>query len=129
MRVTHPPVRFTDARGAITDIVQREAFDAATIITTRKGAVRGNHWHAQTVQFMYLVSGRMRIASQIPGRAVERVEVRTGDLVLDEPLERHAMRALEDTTFVVLTRGPRGGTDYESDTHRLGPDELLEREE
>jgi hypothetical protein len=35
------------------------------------------------------------------------------------PHEAHAIEALEDTTMVVMTRGPRGGREYESDTYRL----------
>jgi len=38
-------------------------------------------------------------------------------------MEAHALQALEDTTMVVMTRGPRGGREYESDTFRLS--ELL----
>ena len=34
-------------------------------------------------------------------------------------LEHHAVHALEDSVFMVFTRGPRGGDDYESDTFRL----------
>ena len=34
-------------------------------------------------------------------------------------MERHAFQAIEDTTFLVLTRGPRGGENYETDTFRL----------
>jgi hypothetical protein len=34
-------------------------------------------------------------------------------------MDAHAIEALEDTTMVVMTRGPRGGREYESDTFRL----------
>ena len=33
--------------------------------------------------------------------------------------EAHALHALEDSVLLILTRGPRGGEDYESDTYRL----------
>ena len=41
------------------------------------------------------------------------------DLLLTEPNESHALETLEETLFLVLTRGPRGGDRYESDTFRL----------
>lgn len=126
MPKTHPKVSFRDHRGEITDLVQRERFEAATIITTRTGAVRGNHWHAETIQWIYIIRGRLRFTVQLPGREREVFEAGAGDLVSNEPAERHAMRALEDTTFLVLTRGPRGGADYESDTHRLPREEWLD---
>ena len=113
----------------ITDIVQGEQFEAATIITSRKGAVRGNHWHEETIQFIYILSGEMRFTIQMPGREREVFAALAGDLVVNEPRERHAMRALEDTTFLVLTRGPRGGADFESDTHRLPKEEWLDSDD
>ncbi len=128
MKVTRPRPVFTDSRGGITDLVEDERSGAATIITTRAGAVRGNHWHAETIQWMYIVSGRMRYTSQRPGGEREVHEVVPGDLVTNDPDERHAMRALEDTVFLVLTRGPRSGASYEQDTHRLEPPERLEPE-
>ena len=33
--------------------------------------------------------------------------------------EAHAVKALTDSTFLVFTQGPRGGTEYENDTFRL----------
>lgn len=128
MKVVRPAPAFSDARGTITDLVQDERMESATVITTRSGAVRGNHWHAETVQWMYIVSGRMRYTSQMPDGPREVRDVVAGDLVVNDPYERHAMRALEDTVFLVLTRGPRSGARYEEDTHRLEPPERLETE-
>jgi hypothetical protein len=42
-----------------------------------------------------------------------------GDLIVNRPLERHAFEAIDDCRMLVLTRGPRGGEDYEKDTFRL----------
>lgn len=117
---------FTDARGEITDIGDGTPFDHATVITTRSGGVRGNHYHVASTQWVYVVSGRMRVTTQVPGAAIERTVVAAGDLFENDAGERHAMKALEDTVFLVLSRGPRGGTGFESDTFRLGPTELLE---
>jgi quercetin dioxygenase-like cupin family protein len=129
MKVTRPMPAFVDARGSITDLVQGEQIEAATLITTKAGAVRGNHWHAETIQWMYIVAGRLRYTAEVPGKRREVRDVTAGDLIVNEPMERHAMRALEDTTFLVLTRGPRSGADFESDTHRLQPSELLEHDD
>lgn len=132
MEETHSVVRktqvaFTDDRGTITDIVQDVMVTDATIITTRAGAIRGNHYHKDTYQYLYMIEGRMRLTTRVAGGPIESTILVKGDVVLSGPNEHHAMRTIEDTTFLVLTRGPRGGSDYESDTFRLGPDELLER--
>lgn len=124
--IQHPDVAFRDDRGEIIDLVQGERLDAATMITSRAGAVRGNHWHAETIQYIYVLSGSMLFTVQLPGEERRTFTAGPGDLVVNELGERHAMRALEETVFLVLTRGPRGGSDYESDTYRLPPDEWLD---
>jgi hypothetical protein len=55
----------------------------------------------------------------MPDQAPTEAIMGPNDLILSVPHERHAFEALEDTTFLVLTRGPRGGEDYEKDTFRL----------
>ena len=119
MKIVHREIAFQDARGYIIDILQNEPVEHATIITSLKGAVRGNHYHKDSVQYAYLLSGRLQVLAQMPGKEVESEILETGDLLVNVPLERHALIALEDSVFVVLTRGPRGGTQYESDTYRL----------
>lgn len=119
MRVEKIPISFQDARGQIIDVLKRENVEYATIITSRKGAVRGNHFHKDTVQYLYVLSGALRVATQMPGAAKEEAVLQAGDMVVNTPNESHAFEALEDTTFLVLTRGPRGGEDYEKDTFRL----------
>jgi quercetin dioxygenase-like cupin family protein len=81
--------------------------------------VRGNHYHNDTFQVIYLLAGRLRLVTQMPGQSVLTRIVEAGDLIRTPPVERHAVQALEDSTMLVLTRGPRAGRDYESDTLRL----------
>jgi hypothetical protein len=45
--------------------------------------------------------------------------------MFNPPNERHAWIAIEDSLVVVMTRGPRGGKEYESDTFRLAEAEKL----
>ncbi len=110
---------FSDARGDIIDIVRATNFEYATIITSKRGAVRGNHFHKETFQYAYIMNGRMRVATQMPGEEKKTSVLDPGDLIINTPLERHAFEAIEDCTMLVLTRGPRGGEDYEKDTFRL----------
>jgi quercetin dioxygenase-like cupin family protein len=104
-----------DHRGTITDLVTGHGcVDAVTIVRTKAGAVRGNHYHAKTTQWAYVASGRMVMTD-----GDERLEVRAGDMVRDDPGEPHAWKAIEDTVCVVFVQGPHAGDGYESDTVRL----------
>ncbi|HJO88115.1 MAG TPA: cupin domain-containing protein [Alphaproteobacteria bacterium] len=110
---------FEDERGSITDILRQEPIDYVTIITSKKGALRGNHVHKETVQYVYVMEGKLKALSQMPDEPVCTTVLEAGDLIVNVPNEGHAFEALEDTTFLVLTRGPRGGENYEDDTFRL----------
>jgi len=119
MDVTKITPDFEDERGAITDILRQESINYVTVITSKKGALRGNHVHKETVQYVYVMEGKLKALSQMPGEPVSMAVLSKGDLIVNVPHEGHAFEALEDTTFLVFTRGPRGGENYEDDTFRL----------
>lgn len=111
----------SDARGDITDLVVNEQITAITMITFATGAVRANHYHEHTVQWNYVISGRIKIVTQIPGQPVKEEVLGPGELGVTREHERHALQALEPTELLVFTRGPRSGDAYETDTFRLDP--------
>lgn len=119
MKISRPKINYTDERGSITDILQKEDIEYVTVITLVKGTERGYHYHMKTTQWVYMMEGRVNLLTQMPEEPVVASILEKGDLALTYHMERHAMIALEDSVFIVLTRGPRGGEDYETDTYRL----------
>lgn len=119
MRLTTPSPAFEDERGMIKDILENESVDSITVIDSKKGVVRGNHYHKETVQWTYLQSGKIKILTQFENGPVVADIMAPGDLSVAEPMEKHAVIALEDSVFFVFTRGPRSGSGYENDTYRL----------
>ena len=116
-------VAFEDARGKIIDLIENESINAVTLITFHKGAVRGNHYHEKTTQWNYLLSGKIKLLTQIPDKEVSETIMGPGEFTITVPGERHALFAIEDAELMVFTKGPRGGKEYENDTFRL--DKLL----
>jgi len=110
---------FKDERGEIIDLLENETINAVTLITFRKGAVRGNHYHKQTTQWNYLISGSIKLVSQVPGEPSVETVMKPGDFIVTGPEVRHALVGLADSELMVFTKGPRGGKEYESDTFRL----------
>jgi quercetin dioxygenase-like cupin family protein len=110
---------FVDERGEITDLLESENINAVTIVTFRRGAIRGNHYHKQTTQWNYLMAGRIKLVSQVPGEPVRETVMLPGDFVVTGPNVRHALVAIEESSLMVFTKGPRGGKEYETDTFRL----------
>lgn len=113
------PISHQDDRGMIIDLIEDEAINAVTIITFKKGAVRANHFHQATIQWNYIIVGKIKFATQFPGADVVETILEKGDMAVATPGERHALQALEDSEVMIFTKGPRGGKDYESDTYRL----------
>jgi len=112
------PVSFKDRRGKIIDLLEGEDIDAVTIVTFKKGAVRGNHHHKKTTQWNYLISGKIKMISLESGSKPVAAILKKGDFMAALPNDHHTLIALEESELLVLTRGPRGGKDYESDTYR-----------
>ena len=116
--------RFEDSRGIIQDLLA--SIDGVTEIFTKKGSVRGNHVHERTVQWTYVVEGRLLVATS-GGGGVHTEEIGPKQMVVESPGIPHAWKALEDCTVLVFTRGPRSGEAYETDTRRLAEENKLLR--
>jgi quercetin dioxygenase-like cupin family protein len=110
---------FKDQRGEITDLLEDESINAVSVVTFTQGAVRANHVHRRTTQWNYLMSGKIKLITQLPGEPVVETVMMPGDFVVTTPNESHALVALEGSSLMVFAKGPRGGKSYESDTFRL----------
>jgi len=109
---------FKDERGEIIDLLE-ENINAITLITFKKGSVRANHYHKKTIQWNYLISGKVLIRTQKHGKKHIDLIMNPRDFVVSNANENHALKGLEDSTLLVFTKGPRSGKEYESDTFRL----------
>lgn len=114
--------RFEDERGVIQDLLG--GIDSVTEIFTKAGAIRGNHVHQFTTQWTYVVSGKLRVVHRLPATTISW-GFGPGELITELPGVAHAWQAIEDTTVLVFTKGPRSGKDYENDVIRLTGDERL----
>ena len=115
--LTHIPVAVSDARGLITNIFEGRVEHVA-LITSKKGSVRGNHYHKQDHQYIYLVSGAFESHSvdvQNPTKK-QVLKVKAGDLVNTPPMTAHAQKFTEDSVFLALSTRQREQGRYESDT-------------
>lgn len=120
MKIIRKKINFTDARGTITDIFVNSPKDHATVITSKKGAVRGNHYHKKTVQYDFVLSGRLTVfTKKINGKKIYRNELKAYDLAIHQPEEIHTLVADEDSVFLAFADGVRGGEKYENDTFRV----------
>lgn len=112
-----------DERGYIEDLKVGDEW-SVTYITFKKGAVRGNHYHNQTLQHDFLLSGKLICSSATNGAECESI-MKAGDSLTHFPGVAHAYQALEDSEMVSICKGVRVGENYENDTFRLPESEKL----
>jgi len=113
-------VNFKDARGTIMDIFVNEPYEHTVIIYSNKGAVRGSHYHKNSVQADFMLFGKMMAYSRKKGsKKIIKTLLTANDVTHWEKGEAHQFIALEKCAFLSFVNGPRGGDKYETDTYRL----------
>ena len=63
--------------------------------------------------------GKGRMVTQMPKEKPKVTIMTKGDFFQTVPHESHALKALQNSLLLVITKGPRSGRNYESDTFRL----------
>jgi len=119
MRKLKQKIIHRDNRGLIIDLLEKKKINSITFITQKKGKIRGNHYHKKTIQWNYLLKGKILLVAQKKNSPIKKIILNVGDIVVTEKNEKHAIKALKNSEFLVFTQGPRGGKDYEKDTYRL----------
>ena len=54
-------ISYKDKRGLIADLLEKQNINAITFITQKKGSIRGNHFHKNTIQWNYVLKGKLEL--------------------------------------------------------------------
>ena len=116
-------LNFKDSRGSISDIFYKKNINHVTIIKSKAGVKRGDHFHKKTTQWMLITKGSLEYWFKAKGskQKPKKIILKEGDIVETPPYEMHALKIIKKNEFIVFTVGKRGGRDYESDTYRFIP--------
>ena len=111
---------FIDARGVIQPLLGVQVRDVA-LITSKKGAVRANHYHKTDWHYCYVLYGSLEYLHRPVGsKQPPEVQIVSAEQMFYTPaLLEHAMRFLEDTQFIVMSGNARDHQTYESDIVRV----------
>lgn len=114
------PVPHADDRGSIQSLVNFPMKNLS-LISSRKGAVRSNHYHVTDWHYMYVLSGSFDYYYRPAGstEAPKVITVKAGEMVFTPPMEDHATVFLEDTQLLAMSRNPRDQESYEADVRRV----------
>ena len=96
LKVLKTDFRFADDRGTIEQLVH-QGYRQVNVITSKKGVVRGNHYHKLNDEAFYIVSGALELT--VNG---EKTVFHQGDFFGIEPYDMHSFFYLEDTVLVSM---------------------------
>lgn len=97
-------MNFSDARGEICGIVQQGSWQEMNYVTTKANVLRGNHYHKETRELIFVVSGRIKLTVRdiISGSPDETFFFAAGEAFIIEPMENHSIETLEDSAWINL---------------------------
>ena len=109
-----------DQRGMIQSLVNFPMKNIS-VISSKKGVVRSNHYHLTDWHYMYVLSGSFDYYYRQTGSEdkLKCIRVKTGELIFTPPMEDHATVFLEDCTLLAISRNPRDQKAYEEDVRRV----------
>jgi oxalate decarboxylase/phosphoglucose isomerase-like protein (cupin superfamily) len=110
----------TDDRGYIQSLVNFPMKNIS-LISSKKGSVRSNHYHLTDWHYMYVLSGSFDYYFR-PSNSDEEIKcvrVKKGEMIFTPPMEDHATVFLEDCDLLAMSRNPRDQESYEDDVRRV----------
>ena len=113
-------VAHSDDRGSIQSLVNFPMKNIS-LISSKKGVVRSNHYHLTDWHYMYVLSGSFDYYYRATNSDDELkcVHVEAGELIFTPPMEDHATVFLEDCDLLAMSRNPRDQEAYEEDVRRV----------
>ena len=110
---------FTDKRGHIFDICE-EQISHVGLITFKKGAVRGNHYHKKSTQYTYILKGKIKfVVSDTKEKNKKTFLLQEGMFSRIPSKIVHAYKALTPAAMLDMSTLARGIKGYENDTVRF----------
>ena len=106
----------SDDRGSIQSLVNFPMKNIS-LISSKKGVVRSNHYHLTDWHYMYVLEGVMEYFFVIKNKTYF-MKIKKGENVFTPPRELHATYFPLKTVLLVSSKNPRDRKTYEKDTVR-----------
>ena len=91
---------FVDDRGSLVQLAHN-GYEQINVLYTKKGVLRGGHYHKDTKEVFYIISGAVQVELKNGTEYVDETFAK-GDFFLIQPYTIHSMSFLEDTTMVAM---------------------------
>ena len=118
-------INHKDSRGYIQDIFVNDPKDHCALVTFNKNSIRGNHFHKKSIQYSYILEGRLMMYTVKVdkkgnyNKKISKNIVKKNELITHKPYFAHAFKSINKSKILAFADGKRGGKSYEKDTFRL----------
>jgi len=113
---------YEDDRGSIWDFLTNEETQHIGYLITKKGHVRGNHFHKKQKQYTLVLRGQIEVTVKNlleENSEIEKFDLKEMEMVEFPPFYYHSLKAKNDSECLVFISRQRNGTRYEDDTFRI----------
>mgnify|MGYP003632056069 FL=1 len=93
---------FTDDRGHVTTYLPKDPLVEINVIFSKKGVIRGFHYHPEYEEYMIITKGQGSITEYYEDGSSETLYTPEGSIVRIPTNINHSSEALTDYTFVNL---------------------------
>ena len=101
IEIMNPDFIHKDDRGQLTQLV-RDGFNQVNVIFSKKGAIRGGHYHKINEEAFYIIDGKCKVEVSNKQGMNETYEFRKGDMFKICPFTLHGFEYMEDTLLVSM---------------------------
>ena len=96
---------YSDSRGAIKGIINEGSWQEINQISSKSGAIRGDHFHKETKELFIILDGEIdislqRVKNNKKTGLVKQLVVKAGDVFLIEPFILHTFTIVKDAKWL-----------------------------
>lgn len=96
-----------DPRGSILGIIQNKSWKEINFIKSKKGCVRGNHYHKKTLECFFIVSGKIQVlVKNLKNKKIKKFIAKENDIFIIKPFELHTFKILENAQWINMLSKP-----------------------
>jgi dTDP-4-dehydrorhamnose 3,5-epimerase-like enzyme len=111
--------KIKDKRGSIEELIN-EKTKSVSLISTKKGSIRANHYHKTDWHYIYVLKGSFVYFYRERNKSkIYKTLVKKNQLLFTPPLLDHATYHTEYTEMLVVSKNKRDKKTYERDTVRV----------
>lgn len=101
IEIMKPNFRFDNENGSLVQLV-REGYKQVNVISSGKGAIRGNHYHKYNEEAFYIIEGALKLDVWNSDGIHEYYNFQKGDMFKIKEMISHRFEYTEDTLLVSL---------------------------